>query len=147
MMRITESKLRRVIREVIKESEEGLTYSEEDYPYHHKILNLFEHFFNKDYWDKDARLRVMHHGFRGQVEHIIKEDFHDEGLSDLLVIPNFLSIFVEKGIVRFIESVSQGYSNIDSACEDWNNWIENSSEETCFNFIDSVCIELGISRR
>ena len=142
-MKITERKLRRIIRSVIKESNDN--YSEEEYPYHDKMLSLFEHFFNKDYWDEDARRRLEEYGFRGQVKHIIEEDFYGEGLSDLLAIPNFLSIFVKKGIHRFKDDINETPGgNLDALCDSWGNWIKSIDEVTCFKFLDSVYKDLNV---
>ena len=145
---MSESRLRRIIRRAIKESNDNDNYSEKKYPYHHKMLSLFEHFFNKDYWNDDAKRRVEEYGFRGQVKHIIEEDFYDEGLSDLLAIPNFLSIFVKKGIHRFRDDINETLGgDLDTLCDSWNNWIENSNEETLFKFIDSVYKDLNVDEK
>jgi len=142
-MRITESKLRSIIRSVIKESEDNddLKYSEEKYPYHHKIFSLLEHVFNYDMIE-DVKVR----GLRGQIENIIENDFYDEGLSDLKKIPNFVNDFIDKGVYHFM---SDGTGILSGSLIDninkWEDFIKNNDEASIFNFIDQIYRKLNIN--
>ena len=136
-MRMTESRLRSLIRSVIRESFEE---ADDDFvpagwgENHTRTRDLLDSFFDVDLINIFMRERGG--SFIKYVNDLIDNDEYEEGFYELKKIHNFVSNFVKKGVYSFF--TGEGFENFESASDKWERFKEKSSNEVFFEFIDNI---------
>ena len=147
-MRIAESRLRKLIRSVIRESfeEEVEEYSEKKYPDHFKLVSLLDDFFDIHLYKKYSSVEI---GWVTYTKKLIAADNYNAGLSDLVKefddVDKFASRFV-KAVKDFMTQDSVLRGTFNDHCERWDAFKDEKSEDEFFNFINSFIEEISINR-
>jgi hypothetical protein len=141
-MRMTESRLRSLIRSVISESSVSAGWGEN----HDRTGDLLDCFFDVPVFKRFMRERGG--SFIDYVNYLIGGGDHNEyGFSELNGIPNFVSNFVEKGVYNNKFFTGDGTQSFQSVSDKWESFKEESSDEVFFEFIDNIINEEAIIDR